>query len=248
VTSPPYADSRQKTYGGISPDDYVEWFLPIGAELLRVLKPEGTFVLNLKEKVVNGERSCYVIDLIKALRRIGFLWSEELIWIKKNSMPGHWPNRFRDAWERLLQFNKSRHFVMHQEAVRIPVAESTKHRARSLSERDRQRQASRTRSGFGRNLSACVDREMVYPTNVLSLATECSNKKHSAVFPESLPEFFVKLFTLPGDTVLDPFAGAGTVGVVCHRLDRRFIGIEILPEYVVLAKERIFSKQPQLRF
>ena len=117
VTSPPYADSRNKTYGGIPPDDYVDWFLPIGKELLLVLKPDGTFILNLKEKVVNGERSCYVIDLIKALRRLGFLWSEELIWVKKNSMPGKWPNRFRDAWERLLQFNKSRRFVMHQDAV-----------------------------------------------------------------------------------------------------------------------------------
>lgn len=56
-TSPPYADQRKKTYGGIHPDDYVEWFLPIAAELKRVLKPSGTFILNIKEKVVNGERS-----------------------------------------------------------------------------------------------------------------------------------------------------------------------------------------------
>jgi len=56
VTSPPYADSRKKSYGGIAPDDYVKWFLPISTELLRVLKPEGSFVLNIKEKVVDGER------------------------------------------------------------------------------------------------------------------------------------------------------------------------------------------------
>lgn len=107
-TSPPYADSRKNTYGGIHPDKYVEWFLPFSEELLRVLKPAGTFVLNIKEKVVNGERHTYVMDLIKEMRVQGWLWTEEFIWHKKNSYPGKWPNRFRDSWERLLQFNKGK--------------------------------------------------------------------------------------------------------------------------------------------
>ncbi len=106
VTSPPYADSRLNTYGGIRPDNYNEWFLPISHELLRVLKPTGTFILNIKEKAVNGERHTYVIELILEMRKQGWLWTEEFIWHKKNSYPGKWPNRFRDAWERLLQFNK----------------------------------------------------------------------------------------------------------------------------------------------
>ena len=80
VTSPPYADQRKKTYGGIHPDRYVEWFLPISAELLRVLKPTGTFILNIKEKVVNGERSIYVMQLILAMRQQGWIWTEEFIW------------------------------------------------------------------------------------------------------------------------------------------------------------------------
>src|SRR3989344_8557017 len=73
VTSPPYADSRKKTYGGIHPDDYVEWFLPISKELLRVLKPSGSFVLNIKERVTHGERNTYVLELILALRKQGWL-------------------------------------------------------------------------------------------------------------------------------------------------------------------------------
>jgi site-specific DNA-methyltransferase (adenine-specific)/site-specific DNA-methyltransferase (cytosine-N4-specific) len=64
VTSPPYADQRKNTYGGVAPDKYVEWFLPISKELLRVLKPTGTFILNIKEKVIDGERSTYVMELI----------------------------------------------------------------------------------------------------------------------------------------------------------------------------------------
>ena len=61
VTSPPYADQRKTTYGGVKPDEYVEWFIPIARQLLRVLKPTGTFILNIKEKVVGGDRSTYVL-------------------------------------------------------------------------------------------------------------------------------------------------------------------------------------------
>ncbi|MCL4822946.1 MAG: site-specific DNA-methyltransferase, partial [Anaerolineales bacterium] len=74
-TSPPYADSRKSTYGGVNPDKYVEWFLPISAELLRVLRPTGSFVLNIKEKVVNGERHIYVIELILEMRKQGWRWT-----------------------------------------------------------------------------------------------------------------------------------------------------------------------------
>ena len=83
MTSPPYADSRKKIYGGPSPSGYVEWFLPKSEEFLRVLKPRGTFILNIKERVVNGERHTYVIDLIKELKNQGWLWTEEYIWYKK---------------------------------------------------------------------------------------------------------------------------------------------------------------------
>lgn len=87
-TSPPYADQRKNTYGGIHADDYVKWFLPKSTEFLRVLKPTGSFVLNIKERVVNGERHTYVIDLIKDLRNQGWYWTEEYMWHKKNSHPG----------------------------------------------------------------------------------------------------------------------------------------------------------------
>jgi DNA modification methylase len=83
-TSPPYADQRKSTYGGIHPDKYVEWFLPISKELLRVIKPAGTFVLNIKERVVNGERHTYVLELIMEMRKQGWFWTEEFIWHKKN--------------------------------------------------------------------------------------------------------------------------------------------------------------------
>ena len=239
VTSPPYADQRKKTYGGISTKEYVKWFLPISKELLRVLKPTGTFILNIKEKVQNGERSTYVLELILEMRKQGWLWTEEFIWHKKNSYPGKWPNRFRDAWERLLQFNKNKKFNMYQETVMVPTGDWAKTRLRKLSETDQIRDNSKVGSGFGKNISNWVDREMAYPTNVLHLATECNNKNHSAAFPSSLPEWFIKLFTKEGDVVLDPVMGSGTTNIVAQRMGRNSIGIEIQEQYYEMVKTNI---------
>jgi site-specific DNA-methyltransferase (adenine-specific) len=239
VTSPPYADQRRHTYGGIPPDQYVAWFLPIAQELKRVLKPTGSFILNIKERVVNGERHTYVLELILALRQQGWLWTEEYIWHKKNAYPGKWSNRFRDAWERCLHFTKQRKFAMYQEAVMVPVGDWAEDRLRNLSETDQRRDESRVRSGFGKNISNWLGRQLVYPTNVLHMATECSNRSHSATFPVSLPAWFIKLFTQEGDVVLDPFIGSGTTAVAAKQLGRRWIGIEKELEYVQLAQQRI---------
>ncbi len=241
MTSPPYAQRRKNSYGGVKAAEYVEWFLPIGRELFRVLKPTGSMVICIKEHVENGERHTYVIDLIKALREQGWRHTDEYVWIKRNSMPGRWPNRLRDGWERLLHFNKQKHFAMYQDAVMVDRKPNTGKRVEHLSENDCRRMKSKTGSTFGKNMSRWKDREMVYPSNVLILATETQNRGHSAVFPERLPEFFIKLFTLPGDLVLDPFAGSGTVGAVCKRLGRRFLGMEIQQQYVDLARNRIAS-------
>ena len=233
-TSPPYADQRKSTYGGIHPDKYVEWFLPLSKELLRVLKPTGTFVLNIKEKVTDGERSTYVMELILAMRKQGWLWTEEFIW-----HPGKWPNRFRDSWERLLQFNKDKKFTMYQDEVMVPMGDWAKTRLRKLSNTDKRRDNSKVGSGFGKNISNWLNRDKAYPSNVLHLATECSNKKHSAAFPEELPEWFIKLFTKPGDVVLDPFMGSGTTNIVAQRMKRNSIGIEVMEEYYDMVRQQI---------
>lgn len=249
VTSPPYADQRKDTYGGISHDKYVKWFLPISKELLRVLKPTGTFILNIKEKVVDGERSTYVMELIIEMRKQGWLWTEEFIWHKKNSYPGKWPNRFRDGWERLLQFNKAKKFNMYQEEVMVPMGAWAKNRLKNLSETDKVRDTSKVGSGFGKNISNWVARDKAYPSNVLHLATECNNKKHSAAFPEELPEWFIKLFTQENDVVLDPFLGSGTTMFVAKRMNRNSIGIELHPEYYQMVYNKINATDtlPQLK-
>lgn len=241
ITSPPYADSRSKVYGGIKPDRYVEWFLPRTDQFLRVLKSTGTFILNIKERVVDGERHTYVIELILEMRKQGWLWTEEFIWHKKNCHPGKWPNRFRDAWERCLQFNKSRHFNMYQENVMVPMGDWAERRLKKLGKNDVIRFNSRSGSGFGKNISNWIGRKMVYPTNVLHLPTETSNKNHSATFPKSLPNWFIRLFTDEYDWILDPFLGSGTTCEAAYELKRNSVGIEIVEEYAESVRDKIPS-------
>ena len=248
VTSPPYADSRKNTYGGVHPDKYVEWFLPITDELKRVLKPNGTFILNIKEKVVKSERHTYVIELILNMRKQGWLWTEEFIWHKKNCHPGKWPNRFRDAWERCLQFNKQKDFVMYQDNVMVPTGDWAKSRLKNLSETDKRRDNSKVKSGFGKNVSNWLNRDKAYPSNVLYMASETSNRNHSAVFPLTLPEWFIKLFSREDDLVLDPFIGSGSTAIAAQALGRHYLGIEILPGYVQLAEKALRNTPRRLRF
>jgi site-specific DNA-methyltransferase (adenine-specific)/site-specific DNA-methyltransferase (cytosine-N4-specific) len=128
---------------------------------------------------------------------------------------------------------------MYQEEVMVPMGDWAKSRLKNLSETDKVRDNSKVGSGFGKNISNWLTRDKAFPTNVLHLATECSNKNHSAAFPEELPEWFMKLFTKERDTVLDPFMGSGTTLLVANRLKRHSIGIDIVPEYYDMVNEQI---------
>lgn len=128
---------------------------------------------------------------------------------------------------------------MYQEEVMIPMGDWARLRLKNLSATDKVRDNSKVGSGFGKNISNWLERDKAYPTNVLHLATECNNKNHSAAFPEELPEWFIKLFTKQNDTVLDPFMGSGTTLVVANRLRRNSIGIDIVPEYYEMVKQKL---------
>jgi site-specific DNA-methyltransferase (adenine-specific)/site-specific DNA-methyltransferase (cytosine-N4-specific) len=159
------------------------------------------------------------------------------MWHKKNSFPGKWPNRLRDAWERLLHFNKDKKFNMYQDEVKIPIGDWSTKRLANLSETDKTRDESKVGSGFGKKIENWVGKDMVLPDNVMYMATESSNKNHSAAYPEGLPEWFIKLFTQEGDVVLDPFLGSGTTSRVANRLNRHSICIEMNEEYYKMTEE-----------
>lgn len=132
---------------------------------------------------------------------------------------------------------------MYQEEVMVPMGNWAKSRLKNLSEVDLVRDNSKVGSGFGKNVSNWLKRDNVYPANVLYMATECANRNHSAVFPEALPEWFVRLFTREGDVVLDPFMGSGTTIKVAKRLRRNSIGIELIRKYYEAVRDEITEKE-----
>ena len=223
VTSPPYADARKSTYGGVKVDEYVEWFKEYSSEMYRVLK--DTYVMEL------------VLDMVKQ----GWLFTEEYMWHKTTTTPGKWPNRFRDLWEHCYHFTKSKKFVMNQDDVKIPIGDWSKKRLNNLSEKDQKRTDSATGSGYGRNMSNWVGKETVYPGNVLHGASETKNTGHSAAFPVWIPEWFIKLFSNEGDIVYDPFMGSGSTAIAALNLGREVIGSELLEKYADISVERVLK-------
>lgn len=121
----------------------------------------------------------------------------------------------------------------------VPMGDWAKTRLKHLGKNDVIRFDSQVKSGFGKNVSNWVGRKKAYPSNVLHMATETGNKNHSATFPKSLPEWFIKLFTDEEDWVLDPFVGSGTTCETAQKLQRNSVGIDILDEYTDLAKKKI---------
>jgi site-specific DNA-methyltransferase (adenine-specific) len=233
LTSPPYPGRPD----GVHPDEFVAWFLPFADEFWRVLHPSGSLVLNVREPCINGKRHTCVLSLILAMRYRGWLWIDEYVWHKSDPMPGRWPNRLRDGWERCLHFAKSDPCAFYDDQVMVPIGEWA--RRERLSLEDVIPAERRTGSGARVRQAAWNNREMVYPSNVLHFATVTRNVGHPRAFPEQLPDFFMRLQTKEGDLVLDPFLGSGTSGAVAKRLRRRFVGFELERKYVEVARRRV---------
>ncbi len=261
VTSPPYADARRAHYDSIAPADYANWFAgPEGFHeaFWNALDSEGSFVLNIKDKVVNGVKSHFVWKTIQQLEDKGWKPIDDYLWRKTNPMPGYWHNRLRDGWEYCFHLAKTTRPKMYQEQVKIPIGGWTEARLANLRGKDLKRQNSANKSGFGRDLTYWVNKDKVLPSNVI-VAEEPkepenvlelpigvgSEFKHPAVFPVGLPEFFIRLFTKDGadgfsdDLVIDPFGGSGTTGIAALNLHRNSILIDNNKEYCELAYKRI---------
>jgi DNA modification methylase len=242
ITSPPYAEARKDTYGGIPSERFAAWFTERAEEFHRVLANDGSFILNISERAINGERESYIDDVVYELKRGlrgKWLLTEHFIWCKTNPVPGHYPNRFKNQWEHCFQFTKHRKFKINREAVREPIGDWVKSRLKNLGPNDLFRADSRTGSKIGRNISYWKNEDMVYPSNVLHIAAETGNQHHSAPFPPALPGWFIRAFSNEGDLVLDPFGGSGTTAVAALNLGRNYVVIEKERTYCRFAEERI---------
>lgn len=242
VTSPPYADARKKHYDSIHPDKFANWFLTFHRALYNSLKPNGSLVINIKDKVVDGVRHRYVWQTIQALSKKGWYAVDDYIWHKTNPMPGFWPARLRDGWEYCFHLSKSKRPYFNPDAVRKPIGNWVHSRLAKLGKNDLSRHNSENSSGFGRDISRWVGKDTVLPSNVLSMPLVGTNMNHPAVFPISLPRFFIKLLCPPHGLVSDPFSGSGTTGIAAILEGRNSILIDNNPEYQKLALNRISTE------
>ena len=231
VTSPPYAMQRKKQYGGIEEKDYPQWAVDWMSQAHRVLKPEGSVIINIREHVRDGQISDYVHRTRLALRDWGWFEWDELIWHKKSSAPIGHRGRPRRSWERLLWFGKSR------QGFCAPKANGNK------SERvGRCPSSVGVRLGFINNATGDIKSGTARCTDVCHVSTS-GGCGHPAAFPVSLAEWCIKLIAPESGVVLDPFSGSGTTGVASISNGRSFIGIELDPEYANIARERIAATQ-----
>ena len=227
-------NKEKQHMAGINENDYPNWFEKIGKEIYRVLKPTGSFVLNIKEHSKNGIHSTYVLETVLKLSKI-LRWSDTFIWNKSNPFPTGNPKKLKDGFEYCYWFTKSKEYKFFPNNVLEPSTSKW-----LASEKNRSNKGEHnTNNGSGMNMTKRCAPDMVRPSNVITFPVDSTNHNHPATFPEKLPEFFIKLMSEPGDIVLDPFAGSGTTGIVSKNLDREFIGIELKKEYYDIAKNRI---------
>jgi DNA modification methylase len=264
ITSPPYAMQRKDDYGGIHPDEYPGWFFQVASNIYRVLADSGSFFVNIKEYVEDGQRSLYVMKTIIALVEGGWRYVDQLIWTKPG-LPGGWSNRLRNDFEPVHFFTKKEKIDwmvqlvevdeerletlpldlvdMYEDLFHFTKTKKIKFNPRSVGKTsDRIRVSGSGKQTKGRTGNITVrgrfKRGIARPGNVLQIPGNTHSLKHSAIFPVKLPTFFIKLTTGVGDNIFEPFSGSGTTIIAAEQLGRNCYALELSPAYCDLAVKR----------
>lgn len=263
MTSPPFALLRKKEYGNEEQWEYVQWLSRFGRAAFRVLKPTGSFVLDLGGAYERGRpvRSLYNYRvLLEFCDHIGYRLAEEFFWHNPAKLPSpiEWVNkrkiRVKDAVNTVWWFSKGDWPNADVSQVLAPYSA----RMRKLLEDPEKFYRPKDRpsghdigSAFGKG-----DNGGAIPSNLLQIPNTESNSHylrackivgldgHPARFPAELPRFFIKFLTRPGDLVLDIFSGSNTTGAVAEELDRRWCSIEINRDYAALSAVRFLDGRP----
>ena len=233
LTSPPYADMRD--YIKIPADEYVDWFLPIAKNIYKVLKPNGVFVLNIRNNVFKGKRHTYVYKLVdKIVEEVGFDLIDDIIWDKGKMLPNTKGKRPMDCWEFAFVFGKGIDVTWNPDPNRTPYDE----RSLARYEAPIKRRWGSTRNEKGDkivkpNPLGC------FPKNILKIGSETVHQGHPAPFPVTFAEWFILGYSNPGNIVYDPFGCSGTTCVAAQKNGRNWIMTEVHEEYTKIAQKRV---------
>ncbi len=242
ITSPPY-DGQPKYGNGekYEREWYADTFRQVSAEVLRTLKPHGSFVLNYRSKRHGDERGTLQYELVFWLREQGFLFAEDFVWGKPSPPPGRFNRFLKDAVEYCFQFAKTPDWQFFPEHNLTPARWDAKDRERRKKLAHNYVRVNEP-SGQGRK-RVQAGPDMVRPSTLLHFEPEFSPNPthHPARFPLALPTFFVKLLTMPDQLVFDPFGGTGTTGVAAENLDRSWLLTELDGSYASVLPDRIRS-------
>jgi len=270
ITSPPYALHFKKEYGNASKQDYIEWFLPFAREIFKVLREDGSFVLNIggSYNAGNPTRSIYHFKLLIALvEEVKFHLAQECFWYNPAKMPApaEWVTvrrvRVKDSVEYIWWFSKTAHPKANNRRVLRPYSKDMlRLNARGVRETVRPSghniTSTFTQIDAGGSIpSNVIEEEPDVPSDMLKFGNNSANDQyairckeagipaHPARFPAALPEFFIKLLTEEQDLVVDPFAGSNTTGAAAERLFRRWLSIERVEPYWEASKFRFDAAQ-----
>ena len=255
VTSPPYADQRNYSVENtcIPPDLYVEWFKPIAKQIYRVLKETGSFVLNISDKVVEGEQQLYVFKLVIYLcEKQHFILVRDYIWHNIAAPPNIYSTgkygRTKKSHEYCFWFSKSKSWTFNLDPIRKPYSPDMKKYLSGNGKGDRSDNKRPSTHNFNCNVK-WTDHGGSDPGSVIEIANtsstdiftkECKRRgiSHPARFPKKLAEFFILAGSNEGDIVLDPFSGSGTTCIVAHQHHRKWIGIDANQDYIEISNIR----------
>lgn len=233
ITSPPYAEQRKNIYGGISEEKFPEWMVSWMTALRPKLTPDGSILINIRPHLRDGILSDYVLRTRLAIRET-FCENEELIWLKPDAPPLGSQRRPRRVWESILWYSMTNNPFIdlfacgNQESTRIGFAGSNRFQTE---------EGNLIHGGLSEDIKAGTSRiPDVVKANVGDIERGIL---HPAMFPATLTDFLVQTFSEEGNWVLDPFAGSGTTLVSAKRFKRQFVGIEINPDYVKIAEDRL---------
>lgn len=267
MTSPPFALTRKKDYGNEQEEAYLLWFRDFAKQFHRILREDGSLVIDLGGAWLPGMpvRSLYQFKLLIMLcEEFGFHLAQEFYWWNPSKLPSpaEWVNirriRVKDAINTVWWLSKSPWPRASNRRVLQPYSESMKTLlANGYTAKLRP-------SGHDISEKFSIDNGASIPPNLIAIPNTESNsaymryckekgiQAHPARFPGALPEYFIRMLTDRGDTVLDPFAGSCITGEVAETLKRKWVCSELVEEYLIgaqgrfaTAEERPSSAQPK---